>query len=177
MDQRVTPIRFLAHTVWHQGTHAAESRLPSAKPTTRRRCAFRPLAGWRRAAATGVPSDRPQLFTQGHEIHLRLLRFREHTAWLLLFTDVVLDRFGQHRDLGVEVFILGSAVLYLGNKVLGPACSTSATRFIVLCETPRFASNCTEALRSAAKPSYMPLLCTIESFASKCGTETPQASE
>jgi hypothetical protein len=50
---------------------------------------------------------RRELFAERVEIHLGVARLCEHAARLLFFLDVVLDHFGQHRHLGIEVIVIG----------------------------------------------------------------------
>ena len=44
--------------------------------------------------------------TEVLEVHVRLPRFCEHTAGLLLFFDVMFDHLGEHCHLRFEVFVL-----------------------------------------------------------------------
>jgi hypothetical protein len=60
-----------------------------------------------------------EFLAKGGEVHFGLLRFREHAARLLFFLDMMLYHLGEHRHFGIEIIILGSHALNLGNQLLG----------------------------------------------------------
>jgi hypothetical protein len=48
-----------------------------------------------------------ELLTEGVQVHLGIPRLGEHATGLLFLLDVMLDHLGKHRDLRVEVVVVG----------------------------------------------------------------------
>ena len=62
---------------------------------------------------------RLQFLTELFHVHVGLSCSRKHPARLLLFLDVMLDHLREHLDLGIEVIILRTGRLDLGDQFLG----------------------------------------------------------